>query len=72
MPVVAIEGRAGSLAPELGHLVADELKIDFVDRLLLAEIGIDRDDLGPLTNGEPLVPDGWPQAESVQSCFLRT
>ncbi len=38
MPVVAIEGRAGSLAPELGHLVADELKIDFVDRLLLAEI----------------------------------
>ena len=38
MPVVAIEGRAGSLAPELGHLVADELQIDCIDRLLLAQI----------------------------------
>ncbi len=38
MPVVAIEGRAGSLAPALGRIVAKELDVDFVDRLLLAEI----------------------------------
>ena len=38
MPVVAVEGRAGSLAPVLGHLVADELEIDYIDRLLLAQI----------------------------------
>ena len=38
MPVVAIEGRVGSLAPDVGHLVAARLGADFVDRLLLAEI----------------------------------
>jgi cytidylate kinase len=38
MPVVAIEGRAGSLAPDLAHLVADQLEIDSIDRLMLAEI----------------------------------
>ena len=38
MPVVAIEGRAGALAPDLAHLVADRLEIDSIDRLMLAEI----------------------------------
>ncbi|NQW18131.1 MAG: cytidylate kinase-like family protein [Chloroflexi bacterium] len=38
MPVIAIEGRAGSLAPNLAHLIADQLEIDCIDRLLLAEI----------------------------------
>ena len=38
MPVVAIEGRAGSLAPDLAHVVADRLEIDSIDRLMLAEI----------------------------------
>lgn len=38
MPVIAIEGRVGSYAPDVGRLVARELKIDFVDRLLLAEV----------------------------------
>ncbi len=38
MPVVAIEGRHGSEAREIGRRVALTLEIDFVDRLLLAEI----------------------------------
>lgn len=38
MTVITIEGRVGAGAPELGMLVARELGIDFVDRLILAEI----------------------------------
>ena len=38
MTVITIEGRAGAGAPELGLIVARELGIDFVDRLILAEI----------------------------------
>ncbi|MBI4220591.1 MAG: cytidylate kinase family protein, partial [Chloroflexi bacterium] len=39
MTVITIEGRAGSGAPDLGRIVAKELGLDYVDRLLLAEIG---------------------------------
>ena len=36
--VITIEGRSGAGAPDLGRIVARELGIDFVDRLILAEI----------------------------------
>lgn len=38
MTVIAIEGRAGSGAADVGRAVAREMDLDFVDRLLLAEI----------------------------------
>jgi cytidylate kinase len=38
MTVITIEGRAGAGAPDVGRIVARELGIDFVDRLILAEI----------------------------------
>ena len=38
MPVITVEGRVGAGAPDLGRLVARELEIDFVDRLILAQI----------------------------------
>lgn len=38
MTVITIEGRAGSGAPDVGRIVAKELGLDFVDRLLLAQI----------------------------------
>jgi cytidylate kinase len=38
MTVITVEGRAGGGAQELGRIVARELEIDFVDRLILAEI----------------------------------
>ncbi len=38
MPVITVEGRVGAGAPDLGRLVARELGIDFVDRLILAQI----------------------------------
>lgn len=38
MTVITIEGRAGSGAPEIGRLVAKEMGLDYVDRLLLAQI----------------------------------
>lgn len=38
MAIVTIEGRVGAGAPELGRKVARELDIDFVDRLILAEV----------------------------------
>jgi len=39
MPVITIEGRVGAGGPGIGRLVAKALEVDFVDRLLLAEIG---------------------------------
>lgn len=39
MPVITIEGRVGAGGPAVGRLVASTLGLDFVDRLLLAEIG---------------------------------
>ena len=38
MTVIAIEGRAGSGVVDVTRVVARELDLDFVDRLLLAEI----------------------------------
>ncbi|MBM3956976.1 MAG: cytidylate kinase-like family protein [Gemmatimonadetes bacterium] len=38
MTVITIEGRIGSGTTEVGRLVAKELEIDYVDRLLLADI----------------------------------
>ena len=38
MPIITVEGRVGAGAPDLGRLVARELEIDFVDRLILAQI----------------------------------
>jgi cytidylate kinase len=38
MTVIAIEGRAGSGVVDVARVVARELDLDFVDRLLLAEI----------------------------------
>ena len=38
MPTITVEGRVGAGAPDLGRLVARELGIDFVDRLILAQI----------------------------------
>ena len=39
MPVITIEGRVGAGGPGVGRLVAKALELDFVDRLLLSEIG---------------------------------
>ncbi len=38
MPIITVEGRVGAGAPDLGRLVARELDIDFVDRLILAQV----------------------------------
>lgn len=38
MPIITVEGRVGAGAPDLGRLVARELEIDFVDRLILAQV----------------------------------
>lgn len=38
MAVVAMEGRAGAYGPAIGREVAKTLGLDFVDRLLLAEV----------------------------------
>ncbi|MBI2965731.1 MAG: cytidylate kinase-like family protein [Chloroflexi bacterium] len=38
MTVITIEGRTGSGAPDIGRVVAKELGLDYVDRLLLAQI----------------------------------
>lgn len=39
MPVITIEGRVGAGGPGVGRIVARTLGLDFVDRLLLSEIG---------------------------------
>ncbi len=38
MPVITIEGRMGAGAPEIGQMVAERLRLDFVDRLILADV----------------------------------
>lgn len=38
MTIITIEGRSGSFGPDIGRIVARTLEIDFVDRLLLAEV----------------------------------
>jgi cytidylate kinase len=38
MSVITIDGKLGSGGPELGHIIAEKLGIDYVDRLVLSEI----------------------------------
>lgn len=38
MPIVTIRGQLGSGAPEVGRLVADRLRVDYVDREIIAEV----------------------------------
>ena len=38
MSVITIEGRLGAGGPDLGRMVAKELNLDFIDRLMLADI----------------------------------
>ena len=38
MSVITIEGRLGAGGPDLGRMVAKELDLDFIDRLMLADI----------------------------------
>ena len=38
MSVITIEGRLGAGGPDLGRIVANELGLDFIDRLMLADI----------------------------------
>ncbi|NQW19633.1 MAG: cytidylate kinase-like family protein [Chloroflexi bacterium] len=38
MTVITIEGRLGAGGPDLGRMVAKEMNLDFVDRLMLADI----------------------------------
>lgn len=38
MPVITIRGQLGSGAPEIGRLVADKLRADYVDREIIARV----------------------------------
>jgi len=38
MSIVTIRGQLGSGAPEIGRIVADRLKVDYVDREIIAEV----------------------------------
>lgn len=55
MPVITIRGQLGSGAPQIGRLVADILKIDYVDREIIAEVAtkIDRSDSKVITKESP-------------------
>lgn len=74
MTVITIEGRAGAGAPDVGRLVALELDIDFVDRLILAEIARRvGSTVGALANQESRVPSFVNRlAQSVQRMLHRS
>lgn len=38
MPVITIRGQMGSGAPEVGRMVANKLRIDYIDREIIAEV----------------------------------
>jgi cytidylate kinase len=38
MPVITIRGRLGSWAPEVGRLISQKLRIDYIDREIIAEV----------------------------------
>jgi cytidylate kinase len=38
MPVVTIRGKLGSWAPEIGRLISQKLRIDYIDREIIAEV----------------------------------
>lgn len=57
MSVITIDGKLGTGAPELGHLLAEKLHIDYVDRLVLAEIAKKmRSTVSALVSHETYVP----------------
>jgi cytidylate kinase len=74
MPVITIEGRVGAGAPDLGRLVAIELGLDFVDRLMLAEIARRvGSTVGALADQERRVPSLVNRlAQSVQRMLHRS
>ncbi len=74
MTVITIEGRAGAGAPDVGRLVARELDIDFVDRLILAEIARRvGSTVGALADQELRVPSFVNRlAQSVQRMLHRS
>ncbi len=74
MTVIAIEGRAGAGAPDVGRIVARELDIDFVDRLILAEIARRvGSTVGALADQERRVPSFVNRlAQSVQRMLHRS
>ena len=74
MTVITIEGRAGAGAPDVGRLVARELGIDFVDRLILAEIARRvGSTVGALVDQERRVPSFVNRlAQSVQRMLHRS
>ena len=74
MTVITIEGRAGAGAPDIGRLVARELGIDFVDRLILAEIARRvGSTVGALVDQEQRVPSFVNRlAQSVQRMLHRS
>ncbi|MFA5065821.1 MAG: cytidylate kinase-like family protein [Dehalococcoidia bacterium] len=55
MPLVTIRGQMGSGAPEIGKLVADLLKVDYVDREIIAEVAaaINRSDIEIMDKERP-------------------
>ncbi len=74
MTVITIEGRAGAGAPDVGRIVARELDIDFVDRLILAEIARRvGSTVGALADQERKVPSFVNRlAQSVQRMLHRS
>lgn len=74
MTIITIEGRAGAGAPDVGRLVARELDIDFVDRLILAEIARRvGSTVGALADQERRVPSFVNRlAQSVQRMLHRS
>ncbi len=74
MTVITIEGRAGAGAPDIGRIVARELDIDFVDRLILAEIARRvGSTVGALADQERRVPSFVNRlAQSVQRMLHRS
>lgn len=74
MTVITIEGRAGAGAPDVGRIVARELDIDFVDRLILAEIARRvGSTVGALADQERRVPSFVNRlAQSVQRMLHRS
>ena len=71
---ITIEGRAGGGAPDAGRIVAREMNLDFVDRLLLADIAKRvGSTVGALADSERRVPTvGSRMAQAVQRMLHRS
>ena len=55
MPVITIRGQEASGAPEIGTMVAKELKIDYVDSRIIADVAarLNRQELEVLKKETP-------------------